>query len=204
MKSTISILIVSILLFSVHAVSVAESLRLRTQGLKPANLLVNPSSERHLQGDEVQVNPDCGAQFNTIKRKHAFRFVIFGWLASLKEVGVERVGERRYTYDNFLAVLPPDQPRFAVFDYEYTAADGSPRSKLLFIDCSPDDARVKDRKLYAGFKDSWKRYLPGFDLEIKATDFIDIDESVVGKIVRGDKFAVLARGFQLPNSNDRG
>jgi cofilin len=49
----------------------------------------------------------------------------------LTSVGVEKSAGPTGTYDDFIAALPKDACRYAVFDFEYETPDG-PRNKLLF------------------------------------------------------------------------
>lgn len=53
-------------------------------------------------------------------------------LDDLKEVVVEKAAEQG-TYDEFLQCLPADEPRYAVFDFEYEKPGEGMRNKITFF-----------------------------------------------------------------------
>ncbi len=89
-----------------------------------------------------------------------------------------------------------------MFDYDFTTTDDCKKSKIFFVAwcvsriisallfhsshtallhaCTrvPDTAKMKTKMLYAATKDTFKQSLDGIQLEIQATDFSEVDESV--------------------------
>jgi cofilin len=70
--------------------------------------------------------------FQDFKLKKLYRFIIFKISDDFTSVGVEKSAGPASTYDDFIASLPKDGCRYAVYDFEYSTADG-PRNKLLFF-----------------------------------------------------------------------
>lgn len=68
--------------------------------------------------------------YQELKLKKAFKFIIFKLTDDFSAVVVD-VKSTTGTYDDFVKALPKDGCRYAVFDFEYSTADG-PRNKLLF------------------------------------------------------------------------
>ncbi|KAJ3329496.1 cofilin, partial [Kappamyces sp. JEL0680] len=60
----------------------------------------------------------------------SYRFIIFKVTDDFTSIGVEKTSANG-TYDEFVASLPKDACRYAVYDFEYSTPDG-PRNKLLF------------------------------------------------------------------------
>ncbi|KAJ3254980.1 cofilin [Boothiomyces macroporosus] len=80
------------------------------------------------------------------------------------------------TYDDFLALLPKDGCRYAVYDFEYNTGDG-PRNKL-----SPDSAKIKQKMLYASSKDGLRKKLDGVYTEIQCTDPSEVSYEAVNRM----------------------
>jgi cofilin len=89
-------------------------------------------------------------------------------------------------YEKFVAALPKDDCRYAVYDFEYEHEDGGKRSKILFVLWSPDTAKIKSKMLYTSSKDALRKKLVGIGTEIQATDAGEIDrQTVLEKVTRG-------------------
>jgi len=73
------------------------------------------------------------------------------------------------TFDEFVAMLPADDCRYAVFDMAFTTTDGRPGNKLVSIAWAPDTAKVKAKMVYAGSKDALTRALVGVSTKITGT-----------------------------------
>ena len=91
-----------------------------------------------------------------------------------KTIVFESQGEKDKSYDEFVAALPSDQPRYALVDVDYTTKSGAQHSKVVFIFWSPDDGPVREKMLYAASKDSIKKSMLGIQLEIQANDLDDV------------------------------
>jgi cofilin len=87
------------------------------------------------------------------------------------------------TYDEFVAMLPADDCRYVVYDFEWTAEGEGQRNKILFISWSPDTSRIKSKMIYASSKDTLKKSLVGLAKDVQATDQSEIDYQTVFDIV---------------------
>lgn len=128
----------------------------------------------------VKVAENCVTLFNEIKLKHTKRYVIYK-IENKKEIIVEKEGDKEATYDDFLAAIPADEPRYAIVDFEYTTEDGRKQEKLVFIFWSPDTGKVQNKMLYASSKDNIKKSLSGFAKEVQANDMADMDAAEIQK-----------------------
>jgi len=126
---------------------------------------------------ELEISNDVIVEFNKIK-SGVLRFAIFKMAYDYRSVVLDRTGGRESSYNSFVRELP-DEPRFAVFDYEYVQGDKKATSELVFICYIPDTARVKSKVIYASSRDTLKKSLTGVPVEIVATDFSELDEDVV-------------------------
>lgn len=134
----------------------------------------------------VGVSDDCVTKFQELKLGHKMSFIVYKLNAGLTEVEVEKTGAPGEAYEKFVAALPKDDCRYAVYDFEYEHEDGGKRSKILFVLWSPDTAKIKSKMLYTSSKDAIRKKLVGIGTEIQATDAGEIDrQTVLEKVTRG-------------------
>jgi hypothetical protein len=84
-----------------------------------------------LQSTGVQVAADCITEFNEFKLRNKYRYIIFH--VANNQVSIEKTAAPDASYDSFLADLPADDCRYAVFNFEYDAGADGKRSKVIFI-----------------------------------------------------------------------
>merc|ERR1712130_1019807 len=96
--------------------------------------------------------------------KKNIRYVVFK-IENRKRIVIDTdipEGPKNTTWQDFQAVLPENEPRYALVDVEYETEDGRPQDKLTFVVWSPDDkCGVKDKMIYASSKDAIKKVFPG-------------------------------------------
>ena len=68
-------------------------------------------------------------------------------------IETESKGDDRSTLDDFVSKLPDKQCRFAVVNMP---TDGYQITNLVFINVRPDDAPIRDKMIYASFKERFK------------------------------------------------
>eukprot|EP01110_Echinostelium_bisporum_P013786 TRINITY_DN9939_c0_g1_i1.p1 TRINITY_DN9939_c0_g1~~TRINITY_DN9939_c0_g1_i1.p1 ORF type:complete len:145 (-),score=76.64 TRINITY_DN9939_c0_g1_i1:67-501(-) len=133
----------------------------------------------------VAIHDECVEAYNSLKLGHQFRHVVFKISDNLKEIVVEEKktndkGEDFKTgYDAFVASLPKDECRYAVYDFDFKAEDGGDRSKIVFILWAPDSAKTKPKMMYTSSKDALRKKLVGIGAEVQATDLAEVDHSAV-------------------------
>ncbi|KAF1899659.1 hypothetical protein Lal_00019789 [Lupinus albus] len=79
----------------------------------------------------MAVSDECKLKFLELKAKRNYRFIVFK--IENQEVVVDKVGSPEETYDDFTASLPPDECRYAVFDFDFTTIENVQKSKIFFI-----------------------------------------------------------------------
>lgn len=60
-----------------------------------------------------------------------------------------------------MAVFPPNEPRFSVFDAKFVNADGMNIAKLIFVYWLPDTVPLKARVAYAAAKETFRAKVGG-------------------------------------------
>ncbi|XP_021721916.1 actin-depolymerizing factor-like [Chenopodium quinoa] len=113
--------------------------------------------------------------FTELQRKKMHRYVVFKIDEKKKEVVVEKTGGPEESYDDFLASLPENDCRYAVYDYDFVNSENCQKSKIFFVAWSPSVSRIRSKMLYATSKDSLRRELEGIHYEIQATDPSEVD-----------------------------
>ncbi|KAF5092431.1 hypothetical protein D0Z03_002864 [Geotrichum reessii] len=90
----------------------------------------------------VSVNDESLAAFNDLKLKKAHKYVIFSLNDNKTEIVVSKTSSQN-DYEDFLADLPENDCRYAVYDFEYDTSDSGKRSKIVFFTWSPDTAPIR-------------------------------------------------------------
>nr|CAB3459975.1 unnamed protein product [Digitaria exilis]CAB3463680.1 unnamed protein product [Digitaria exilis] len=127
----------------------------------------------------IAVDDECKLRFLELKAKRTHRFIIYKIDDKKKMVVVEKVGEPVLNYDDFAAALPPNECRYAIFDYDFVTEENCQKSKIFFIAWSPDTARVRSKMIYASSKERFKRELDGIQVELQATDSAEVGLDVI-------------------------
>ncbi|EMS61987.1 Actin-depolymerizing factor 2 [Triticum urartu] len=125
------------------------------------------------------VAPDIRETFLELQMKKAFRYVIFKIEEKQKQVVVEKTGATTESYDDFLACLPENDCRYALYDFDFVTGENVQKSKIFFIAWSPDTSRIRAKMLYSTSKDRIKQELDGFHYEIQATDPTEVELDVL-------------------------
>ena len=129
----------------------------------------------------VGVEDDCINKFQELKLGKSLRYIIYQLNSNNTAVVVEKSAAANASYEQFVAELPKDDCRYAVYDFEFDL-EGGKRNKILFILWAPDSARVKQKMLYTSSKADLRKKLVGIATEIQATDAAEIDyQSVLEK-----------------------
>ncbi|GAA0154846.1 non-motor actin binding protein [Lithospermum erythrorhizon] len=118
----------------------------------------------------MAVHDDCKLKFQELKTKRSFRFIVFKIEEEQNQVIVEKLGEPTESYEDFVACLPADECRYAVYDFDFLTEENNPKSRIFFVAWSPDTSNVRSKMIYASSKDRFKTELDGFQVELQATD----------------------------------
>ncbi|ORX50776.1 putative COF1-cofilin [Piromyces finnis] len=132
----------------------------------------------------VSVNSQCYDTYQELKLRKKYKFITFRISDDLTEIIVDKFSESK-DYDDFVASLPADKCRFAVYDFEYEIPNEGMRDKILFYIWSPDNARIKDKMMFAASKEYIRKKLDGIFTEIQCTDLSETSHDVVlDKVLR--------------------
>ncbi|XP_074563606.1 actin-depolymerizing factor-like isoform X3 [Curcuma longa] len=127
----------------------------------------------------MAVNDECKLKFLELKAKRNFRFIIFKIDEAIQQVTVEKLGKPGESYDDFTSSFPPNECRYAVFDFDFVTDEHCQKSKIFFISWAPDASKVRSKMLYASSKDRFKRELDGIQVELQATDPSEMSLDIV-------------------------
>ncbi|CAO2826590.1 unnamed protein product [Amaranthus hypochondriacus] len=117
--------------------------------------------------------------FLELQRKKDHRYVIFKIDEKKREVVVEKTGTPAESYDDFLAALPENDCRYAIYDFDFVTSDNCQKSKIFFFAWAPSTSCVRAKMLYATSKENFKDELDGVHYEIQATDPSEVDFEVL-------------------------
>lgn len=81
----------------------------------------------------MAVNDECKLKFLELKAKRNFRFIIFKIDEAIQQVTVEKLGKPGESYDDFTSSFPPNECRYAVFDFDFVTDEHCQKSKIFFI-----------------------------------------------------------------------
>mmetsp|Transcript_1680 Transcript_1680/g.5893 ORF Transcript_1680/g.5893 Transcript_1680/m.5893 type:complete len:285 (+) Transcript_1680:152-1006(+) len=132
----------------------------------------------------IQTNEECVEAFTKLKKRKDSKFLVFYIDSKLGQVCLEHKGSPDAPFEAFQEQLPEAEPRYLVYDFAYTNADGCIFDKLLFILWSPDASPIKKKMMYASTKDYFKTCLDGIQLEMQVTDYDEIEYEAIESRVR--------------------
>ncbi|KAG7445856.1 actin depolymerizing factor, partial [Guyanagaster necrorhizus] len=137
------------------------------------------------QSSGIGVNSECLEKYQELKLGKKTKYIIFALSKEKTEIIVEKTSEST-SYDEFVSDLPEAECRWAIYDFEFEKEGAGKRNKICFFSWSPDDAKIKDKMLFASSKDALRRSFVGIAVEIQGTDFSEVAyESVMDKASRG-------------------
>ncbi|KAI7854816.1 hypothetical protein BDC45DRAFT_507019 [Circinella umbellata] len=134
----------------------------------------------------VAVNSECLEVFQELKLRKKYKYAIFKLSDNNSEIVVEKTAESA-DYDEFLKQLPENEPRYAVYDFDYEKPGEGARNKITFYSWIPDTSKIRAKMLYASSKDALRRNLVGLAIEIQGTDYSEVDhEAILDKALRSN------------------
>ncbi|RUS34038.1 hypothetical protein BC938DRAFT_482708 [Jimgerdemannia flammicorona] len=83
----------------------------------------------------VAVNESCLEIYQELKLRKKYKFLLFKLSDDHKEIVLEKAIEQG-EYSTFLEHLPKDEPRYAVYDFEYEKPGEGTRNKIVFYACA--------------------------------------------------------------------
>jgi len=145
----------------------------------------------------VAVEDCCKLTFQDLKLGHKYRYVIFRLSADYKAITVDKTADPSATYDDLVNDLKEAEKnaecRWAVMDVDYKSVNGADKSKLCFIHWNPDNAKMKQKMVFASSKLAFKSALgEKFGTELQATDYSELSyNSLMDIVKKNDKWTAL-------------
>ncbi|KAF9241151.1 putative COF1-cofilin, partial [Melanogaster broomeanus] len=121
----------------------------------------------------VPVHNDCLTAFQQLKLGKKIKYIVYTLNATNTEIVVEKSSSSS-NYEEFIADLPENECRWAVYDFEFEK-EGAKRNKICFFSWSPDTAKIKPKMVFASSRDGLRKQLQGVQLEIQGTDPSEIE-----------------------------
>jgi cofilin len=79
----------------------------------------------------VTVNDECLNVYQDLKLKKKWKYIVYKLSDDNKSIEIEKLVEQG-DYDQFIADLPKDDCRYAVYDFEYDTNGEGIRNKICF------------------------------------------------------------------------
>jgi len=140
----------------------------------------------------IDVSEELLSLFEGVKLRHTNKYFTF----SLKETG-KVAGKSVYDweinhkaeaasddknkeqFDALVASLPAAEPRFIVFDFTDTKADGRLIKKLILIKWCPDSVHFRIKPVIGATYQTLKEKLSGLGKDIQASDHSDLSYDAI-------------------------
>ena len=79
------------------------------------------------------MNPECLEAYQELKLGKKTKYIIFTLSKDNTEIVVEKTAPPDAKYDDFVADLPENECRWAVYDFDFEKDDGGKRTKITFF-----------------------------------------------------------------------
>lgn len=128
----------------------------------------------------ISVDDACITAFQDLKLRKKYQYILYRLSDDLATIVIEKAVEDKGTsYDDFVAQLPDNDCRYAVYDFEFEKPGEGTRNKICFYVWAPDTAKVRQKMVYASSKDALRKKLVGIATEIQATDYAEVSHASV-------------------------
>lgn len=149
----------------------------------------------------IQVHSESTDAFNDIHTKHSNKYCVFKidkkegetdhsviidfkGEKSLKKACDVTWEDEKIWFDTMKAsVLEKGEPRYIIYDFDFTSPKGTLCVKDCFIYWSPDNANIKKKMVYASSQEYVKTAFSGLAKRIQVNDPADLDFMDVLKIM---------------------
>jgi cofilin len=84
------------------------------------------------QASGVGVNSKCLEEYQDLKLRKKYKYIIFTLSNDYKEIVVKKTSEST-DYDEFITDLPETECTWAIYDFEFEKEEGGKRNKICFF-----------------------------------------------------------------------
>lgn len=147
----------------------------------------------------IALDDTCTKRYTDFKMNKMNQYITFRIADDYKKIIVdEETGSYSGPYQEFEDYLktiekeaetpvkgPSAGCRYAAVFYHYRTSEGNPRTKIMFVTYTSDNAKTKDKLVYTASKQPLRNALEGIDVDIQANDLQDAaEEEIKEKIQR--------------------
>ena len=79
------------------------------------------------------MNNECLTAFQELKLGKKHKYIVFKLNDASDDIVIDRTSTSGDDYEKFLEALPADEPRWAVYDFEFEKEGAGKRNKITFI-----------------------------------------------------------------------
>jgi hypothetical protein len=132
---------------------------------------------------QAALTPELASSFTDLKMKQLYAYLIFkvdGKVVALEYAGKHKTeiedkqARQKEEFADFVAHMPKDQARYAIFDMEVHYPDGHNSPKIVFFHYCPDIGKTTDKVLYSGSKGDVKKQFGSFEKEFQVNNHADL------------------------------
>lgn len=146
----------------------------------------------------IDVDPEVKVLFDSIKLNKTHKYALFRISEDGKRVIHDVLGDPVVTktkeedFEEFKKVkelLKKEEPRYIIYDFNFTNEEGKVYNKIAFIFwCCDDGAPIKKKMVYSSTKDTVKKSFSGVGFEFQANDSDDFDyDEFTNEIIKKTK-----------------
>lgn len=116
------------------------------------------------------------------------QYLIFNLNHEATQLYIEHIGDSSKKFQDFVKLLPEDECRFGVINIKYVIEEGGgSREKILFVDWSPNGAKLLSKTYFQMIKENFKQKLDGISVEMIVQEYDQITEDKALEIGFGKK-----------------
>ena len=119
----------------------------------------------------IQMTKEQVEQFNNLKINRANSYMVVNLNEKLDGFVVEKLGDKGASFSEMVDLLPKDDCRYAICDFEYETNENPPRktNKLVLFLWVPQSTKAKRRFTCASSNDALKKAFTGIQKEIQVS-----------------------------------
>ena len=125
----------------------------------------------------IHPNDDQIKLYNELKVEKVHRFLVFGLNKEVNSLETFGIGKKQEGLKDLISLLPNDDCRYVVYDFEYETFENPPRAtqKLLLFAWCPDKASIKVKVPFTSIKSELMSSFTGIAKALQVSDSSQLD-----------------------------
>jgi hypothetical protein len=132
---------------------------------------------------QAALTPELATAFTELKMKQVHSYLIFkidSKVVTLECAGkhkteiADKATRQKEEFADFVAHMPKDQARYAIFDMEIQYPDGHNSPKIVFFHYCPDISKTTDKVLYSSSKGEVRKQFGPLEKEFQINNHADL------------------------------